>query len=367
MTTTAIAAVLRNSDGKFELEEVELGPLESDELLVKVVGAGLCHTDLLLRDPNFLAQTGPIILGHEGSGIVEAVGSAVRGVEVGDHVLMSFESCGRCRNCLAGSPSYCDEFMSRNLTGRRADLSTGALDRNGNPVANRWFGQSSFATHAIATERNVVVVDKALPLELLGPLGCGLQTGAGSVLNEMKLAAGQSIAVFGAGGVGLAAVMAAKAAGARDIVVVDLVDSRLETAVEVGATRTVRGDAPDLVEAIKNGGRGLDFSFETTAVTSVITTAVSILDNPGKAVLVGGGSGKLDIDPVLLAGKSVTYVLEGSSVPQVFLPQLVDLWQRGWFPFDKLVQTYTLDQINQAVEDSLSGKAIKPVLTPAHH
>ena len=367
MTTTATAAVLRNGDCKFELEEIELGPLASDELLVKVVGAGMCHTDLHILNPDLVEQIGPIILGHEGSGIVEEVGSAVRGIEVGDHVLISYDSCGHCRNCRSGLPSYCDEFMPRNATGRRTDFSTSAVDQNGLPLANRWFGQSSFATHAIATERNLVVVDKSLPLELLGPLGCGLQTGAGSVLNEMKLSAGQSIAVFGAGGVGLAAVMAAKAAGARDIVVVDLLDSRLETALEVGATRTVRGDTPDLVEAIKNGGRGLDFSFETTAVASVITTAISVLDMPGKAVLVGGSQAKFEIDPTLLTGRTVTYALEGSSIPQVFLPQLVDLWQRGWFPFDKLVQTYPLEQINQAVEDSLSGKTIKPVLTPAQH
>ncbi len=367
MTTNAIAAVLRDGDGKFALEEVTLGPLASDELLVKVVGAGMCHTDLHILNPDLVAKMGPIILGHEGSGIVEEVGSSVRGIEVGDHVLISFDSCGRCRNCRAGIPSYCDEFFARNTTGRRADLSTSAIDRMGLPLANRWFGQSSFATHAITTERNLVVVDKALPLELLGPLGCGLQTGAGSVLNEMKLAAGQSIAVFGAGGVGLAAVMAAKAAGAREIVVIDLVDTRLETALEVGATRTVRGDTPDLVEAIKNGGRGFDFSFETTAVASVITTAVSILDIPGKAVLVGGSQAKFEIDPTLLTGRTVTFALEGSSTPQIFLPQLLDLWQRGWFPFDKLVQTYPLEQINQAVEDSLSGKTIKPVLTPAQH
>lgn len=367
MTTTATAAVLRNGDGKFELEEIELGPLAPDELLVKIVGAGMCHTDLHILHPDVVEQMGPIILGHEGSGIVEEVGSAVRGIEVGDHVLISYDSCGHCRNCRSGIPSYCDEFMPRNVTGRRTDFSTSAVDQNGLPLANRWFGQSSFATHAIATERNLVVVDKSLPLELLGPLGCGLQTGAGSVLNEMKLAAGQSIAVFGAGGVGLAAVMAAKAAGARDIVVVDLVEARLETALEVGATRTVRGDTPGLVAAIKNGERGLDFSFETTAVPSVITTAISVLDMPGKAVLVGGSQAKFEMDPTLLTGRTVTYALEGSSIPQVFLPQLLDLWQRGWFPFDKLVQTYPLEQINQAVEDSLSGKTIKPVLTPAQH
>lgn len=365
MTTVATAAVLRTADGLFELEELELGPLASNELLVRVVGVGMCHTDLLARDPDFFGQVGPVVLGHEGAGVVEAVGDSVRGVEVGDHVVMSFDSCGACPMCLQGHPAYCAEFMLRNVSGRRADLTTGAVDKNGQPVAARWFGQSSFASHAIATTRNVVVVDRSLPLELLGPLGCGLQTGAGSVINEMRLGAGQSIAVFGAGGVGLAAVMAAKASGASEIVVVDMHDSRLALAEELGATRTLRGDAPDLGDSIKNGGPGLDFTLDTTSVGSVMTTAITALASRGKAVLVGAGPAVLEVPPLELAGKTVTYVLEGSSIPQLFIPQLLELWQAGRFPFDRLVQTYPLDQIAAAEADSLGGQTIKPVLLPA--
>lgn len=355
------AAVFRAHDEPYRIEDVTLGALAADELLVRIVGVGMCHTDMLLRSPAMAAALAPAILGHEGSGVVEAVGSAVTRARVGDHVLLSFDSCGWCRSCLSGAPAYCAQFMARNVSGRREDGTTSATSATGEGIANRWFGQSSFAEYSIATERNVVVVDKELPLELLGPLGCGLQTGAGSVLNEMKLAPGQSIAIFGAGAVGLAAVMAAKLSGAGEIVVTDLHQSRLDLAMELGATRVVLGNTDDTRGQIVGTGPGLDFTFETTAVTSVMTTAIASLALGGKAVLVGAGGGDLTVSPSLLSGRTVTYVLEGSSIPQLFLPQLLSYWQQGLFPFEKLVRTYSLEDINQAEADSLSGVTIKPV------
>ncbi|MBH0024823.1 MULTISPECIES: NAD(P)-dependent alcohol dehydrogenase [unclassified Salinibacterium] len=356
------AAVLKGHDQPFVVEEVTLGELAQNEVLVRVVGAGMCHTDMLPRIPEFGAMVAPVVLGHEGSGVVEKIGSAVTRTAVGDHVLMSFDSCGWCESCLRGAPAYCVEFELRNVTGRRADGSVSATTESGDPVANRWFGQSSFAEYSIATERNIVVVDKEVPLDLLGPLGCGIQTGAGSVLNEMKLAAGQSIAIFGAGAVGLSAVMAAKIAGASEIVVIDLNESRLEMALELGATRVVRGDDPDVQAAVVAGSSGVDFTFETTAVSSVIQTSITVLARPGKAVLVGAGGGDLVVAPNLLAGRTVTYALEGSSIPQIFIPQLLEFWKKGLFPFEKLIRTYPLADINQAEADSLSGVTIKPVL-----
>lgn len=356
------AAVLRAFDQPFSIEDIELAPLRQNEVLVRVVGAGMCHTDLLPRDPDRASRLCPIVLGHEGAGVVEAVGSAVTRVKLGDHVLMSFDSCGWCTSCLNGEPAYCLEFGVRNVTGRRADGTVSAASGSGEPIANRWFAQSSFAEQAIATERNLVVVDDDLPLHLLGPLGCGLQTGAGSVLNEMKLRPGQSIAVFGAGAVGLAAVMAAKIAGAGEIVAVDLHQSRLDLALELGATRVVRGDAPDVVTSIVDGGRGMDFSFETTAVSAVMTAAVSVLAIGGKAVLVGAGGGKLDVLPTQLSGRTVTFSLEGGAVPQLFIPELIAHWRRGDFPFERLTRTYRLDEIDEAEADSLSGRTIKPII-----
>ncbi|MEU9065166.1 NAD(P)-dependent alcohol dehydrogenase [Streptomyces sp. NPDC048430] len=356
------AAVSRTAGSSYVLEDVTLEELRPDEVLVRIVGAGMCHTDMLPRNPALGMDLGPIILGHEGSGVVEQVGKRVAGVRPGDHVVISYASCGTCRNCLRAQPAYCQEFELRNVSGRYADGGTSARGSDGQPIANRWFGQSSFADHAVATERNVVVVDPELPLGLLGPLGCGLQTGAGAVLNEMRLSPGQSVAVFGAGAVGLAAVMAAKLAGASDIVVVDLHESRLDLAVSLGATRVVLGTKDNVVDEVKGAGPGVDFSFETTAVTEVISAAVEVLDRPGTAVLVGAGMGQLAVSPHQLSGRKITYVLEGNAVPQLFLPLLISFWKQGQFPFDRLIQTYPLDDINAADADFRSGKTIKPVL-----
>ncbi len=359
------AAVLRGPDLDYEFVQVALDDLRPDEVLVRIVGAGMCHTDLLARDPGFNAMLGPVVLGHEGSGVVEAVGSGVARIHVGDHVVLSFDSCGWCPSCLAGSPAYCVEFNQRNVSGRRSDGSSAGVDIAGDAVASRWFGQSSFAEHAIATERNVVVVDRDLPLELLGPLGCGVQTGAGVVLNEFSIRPGQTVVIFGSGAVGLAAVMAASASRASDIVVVDLVQSRLDLAEKFGATRVVRGDVDDLVEQVVAGGPGMDFALDTTANSHAIVSAIASLNRPGKCVLVGVGSGELNIAPTELAGRSVTYSLEGNAVPQALVPHLLGLWRRGLFPFDQLITTYPFSDISVAEADALSGRVVKPVLLPA--
>ncbi|RYE40620.1 MAG: NAD(P)-dependent alcohol dehydrogenase [Hyphomicrobiales bacterium] len=359
--TTTTAAVLRSHDTPFTLEKVELGPLLPDELLVRIVGAGMCHTDLAIRDPLY-SQTLPAILGHEGAGIVEAVGPSVTSAVPGDHVLISFEYCGHCDSCLHGRPAYCAEFWVRN-GGRRVDGTTAAESTSGEPLANRFFGQSSFAEHCIATDRNIVVVDKDVPLELFGPLGCGFQTGAGTVLNEMKLRAGQTIVIFGAGAVGLSAVMAAVIAGASEIVVVDLNQDRLDIACDLGATRVVHGATEDLASAVTAGGAGFDFSFDTTGIAKVMLAAVQTLATGGACVLVGAAQ-ELCVSPMALAGRTVTYVLEGGSVPRSFIPRLIDYWRQGRFPIEKLTRTYPLSEINQAEADSHSGVTIKPILVP---
>ncbi|MFF3373742.1 NAD(P)-dependent alcohol dehydrogenase [Streptomyces sp. NPDC002680] len=355
------AAVLRESDSPFAVEEVELASPGPGEALVRVVGAGLCHTDLLVRHGIPLAL--PMVMGHEGSGVVEAVGPGVTRVAVGDHVVMSFDCCGWCARCLGGEPAYCDDFM-RNIRGVRPDGSTPMTDRDGLPVSARWFGQSSLATHSIATERNLVRVDRDLPLELLGPLGCGIQTGAGSVLLSLQVRAGSSIAVFGAGAVGLSAVMAAKAAGASEIIAVDLNAKRRELALELGATRALDGADPDIAEQIIGWTGGLDRAFDTTGVSSVVVTAMKSLRARGVCGLVGVG-GDITLPPEVLApGRTLSFLLEGDSVPQQFIPQLIDLWQRGRFPFDRLIRTYSLDAINDAERDTASGETVKAVLLP---
>ena len=362
MVTTK-AAVLRDVDGPFNFEDVVLDPIGPEDLLVRIAGAGMCHTDLIARDPGLGAFLLPAILGHEGSGVVEAVGSEVTDFAVGDHVVLSFDTCGDCPQCRNAEPAYCAKFAESNLSGRRRDGSAGATASDGTPVNSRWFAQSSFAGFAVATRRNAVKVDPSLPLELLGPLGCSLQTGAGAVLNEMNLRPGQSIAVFGAGAVGLAAIMAAKIAGAADIVAVDMHQSRLGAALELGATRVYPGRQADLARIV-GGEAGVDHTLDTTGVPAVMATAVAVLASRGGAVLVAGGPDGLTLQPIQLAGRRLTYVLEGSASPQAFIPFLLRRWREGSFPFDKIIRTYPIAEIDKAEADSLSGVTIKPVLIP---
>jgi aryl-alcohol dehydrogenase len=308
----------------------------------------------------------PVVLGHEGSGTVAAVGPGVTGLAPGDPVVLSFDSCGGCANCLAAHPAYCAEFFPRNMTGVSVGGCSSVTVEDGEPVATRWFGQSSLATHAVTTARNVVPVEAGLPLELLGPLGCGIQTGAASVLIALGVTAGSSLAVFGAGAVGLSAVMAAKVAGATTIIAVDLYQSRLDLAAELGATHTINGDNDGIAaQILAITGDGVQYAFDTTGVPAVIATAVSSLRPTGTCGLVGVGQGNLVLDPFALAGgRNLMGILEGDAVPQLFIPRLIQLWKQGRFPFDKLMTTYPLTQINEAEAASASGTAVKPVLIP---
>jgi aryl-alcohol dehydrogenase len=360
------AAVLRAADGPYQIEDVELADPGPGEVRVRIVGAGLCHTDLLPRVPDFMAGP-PIITGHEGSGVVDAVGAGVRDLVPGDHVVLSFDSCRACANCLSGHPAYCDTFFPRNLTGIGVADTSPVHCADGEPIASRWFGQSSFATHSLVAARNAVKVDPALPLELLGPLGCGIQTGAASVFVALRVAAGTSIVVFGTGGVGLSAVMAAQVAGAATIVAVDLNPARLELARELGATHTFGGRQTDLLERLQQvTGGGAQYCLDTTGVPAVIDIAVHALRPTGTCGLVGVQQGDIVLDPLALAvGRNVMGILEGDAVPQVLIPRLIALWQQGRFPFDKLIKTFSLDQINEAEQASLTGEVVKPVLVSA--
>ncbi len=361
------AAVLRAGDQPYSLEEVELADPRADEVLVRIVGAGMCHTDVLPRGAGTISPP-PIICGHEGSGVVEAVGSEVEGVAVGDHVVISFESCGACEACRARRPYACEQFWLRNLLGRRADLSTGVTDASGAEIPSRWFGQSSFATHAVATARNVVVVDPALPLEKLGPLGCGIQTGAGSTLSAdaLDVQPGTSIIVFGVGAVGLAALMGAVVAGATTIIAVDLHQQRLDLATELGATHTILGDDADLGAKVLEltGGAGCHYAVDTTGVPAVSKAAMGCVRLGGKGALVGAQLSDVSFDTLSVVGKTAIWVLEGNADPKAFIPRMIELWQAGRFPFDRLIEEFPLSDIQEAEDASLSGRVVKPVLRP---
>ena len=273
------AAVCPEMGKPFELQHVELDKPRSDEVLVRIIGTGLCHTDLLFKDHMGIPL--PAVYGHEGAGIVEKVGSDVTTLEPGDHVAISYNSCGKCTNCLSGKPFYCLQFTETNYGGVRGDGSF-PISMNGTPIFGCFFGQSSFAEFALATERNLVKVPTDIPIEILGPLGCGIQTGAGTVQNALKAERGSSIAVFGAGAVGLSAVMMAKVVGCEPIICIDIKAERLKFAKEVGATHVINAQESEVVEEILSISElGVDYSIEATAVPSVYRQAVDCLNATG--------------------------------------------------------------------------------------
>jgi aryl-alcohol dehydrogenase len=360
------AALATAPKAPFTLAELALDEPRPDEVRVRLVATGVCHTDAIVRDQVYPTPL-PAVLGHEGAGVVEAVGSLVTTVAPGDPVVLAPNSCGTCDQCLTGRPAYCTDFYGRNFAGTRPDGSTALADGD-TEVSSHFFGQSSFATHVNVAARSVVKVDRGLPLELLGPLGCGLQTGAGAVINSLEVRPGSSIAVFGTGAVGCAALMAAAAVGATTIVAVDIVDSRLETARDLGATHTINSRSADVATEIDRitAGRGLDYALDTTGIPAVLRQAAEILGTGGTVALVGapapGTEVSFEIGGSLLKGWRFRTIIEGDSVPQVFIPQLIRLWQQGRFPVEKLIKTFPFTAINEAFEASASGEVIKPVL-----
>ena len=360
------AAVTESKGAPFTIKSLELDELRADEVLVKVAACGICHTDLIIRDQWYPVPL-PAVLGHEGAGVVEAVGSAVAKVSPGDHVALSYGSCGACPKCHAGEPWVCHDFFARNFGATRPDGTT-ALTEDGRAIHSHFFGQSSFATYAVGTERNVVKLDPDVPLDVVAPFGCGIQTGAGAVLRVLRPEAGSSLAVFGTGTVGLSAIMAARIAGCTTIIGVDVRPGRLALATELGATHVVATDDGDPVEAIREatGGVGADFSIETTGSPAVLQQAVYCTGPGGVCGLIGappfGTEVSLDVNQMLAMGRTLRGIVEGQSVPDVFLARLIELWRQGRFPVERIMTYYGFEEIDQAARDAEEGKVVKPVL-----
>ncbi|MCE5333328.1 MAG: NAD(P)-dependent alcohol dehydrogenase [Desulfobacteraceae bacterium] len=358
------AAVVHRPGGPFVIEEVRLDDPRPGEVLVKMAGCGVCHTDIAARDGLFGSEF-PAVFGHEGAGVVELVGAGVERVRPGDTVVLSFSSCGKCPQCKRGHPAHCTAFSSLNFGGSSRYSSPAMWDASGEPVAASFFGQSSFAGLALARERSVVVVDSQRGDDpaMLAPLGCGLQAGAGTVLNELKPEPGQTLAVFGAGTVGMGAVMAARLAGVDRIVAVDIVPARLETARQLGAWLTIDARADDISEQIRESAGLVDLMVETTGRSRILGQALKCLTPEGKlsmlAVSVDEAS---EYDFPVQEGQTVFDSIAGDSDPQEFIPYMIRQYGAGKFPFDTLVREYPFSEINRAVEDSLSGFAIKPLL-----
>lgn len=359
------AAVVNEVNGPYEFEELELQEIQHDEVIVKVVASGICHSDEALRVGDAPYPL-PVVLGHEGAGIIEKIGASVKGFEVGDQVVMAYNSCGSCPSCRTGHPSSCVEWTVLNMSGGRADGSPVFKKADGTAVSN-FFTQSSFATHTITNAHNLIKVDAEADLRLVGPLGCGFLTGAGTVVNGLKPSVGDSIVVFGTGAVGLGALMTAKIEGCGNIIAVDIHDSRLDIAKELGATHTINSKTEDLAARIAEitNGAGANYSIDTTGVSGVMKASLDVLGIQGVAAPVAVTPNSIEMNTfmdLVLLNKTIKGVLMGDSIPQLAIPKLIEFHKQGQFAFDKLVQFYKFEDINEASADSTSGKTIKPIV-----
>jgi aryl-alcohol dehydrogenase len=360
------AAVLEGLGQDFVLQELTLDDPAPDEVVIQIAGVGLCHTDLAVQHGH-LPFPFPGVVGHEGSGTVVAIGADVRKVAVGDRVAATFNSCGECGPCLDGTPSYCADFMGRNFGGARPDGSS-TLHHGDTAYGSYFFGQSTFGTHAIARERNVVPVANGVDLALVGPLGCGIQTGAGAVMRSMACERGSSLLVTGGGSVGLSGVLGAVVREVGTIIVVEPVASRRALALELGATHVVDpadGAVSEQVRGIVPGG--VDYALDTTAADPVITEVVASLAQLGTLGMVGVPSNpeaRLSVGLIEMQARGLRFmgIVEGDSDPDTFLPELVDLHLAGRFPFDRLITTMPFAKINDAVAAQARGEAVKVVL-----
>lgn len=366
------AAVATASNTPFAVTELILKAPAANEIRVKIVATSVCHTDLMTKGKALCAF--PIVLGHEGVGIVDALGSDVSGFDIGDHVILSYDYCGNCPQCSNDKPSYCDDHGSLNFAGTRPNgekthRSTGS---DGADIFGSFFQQSSFATYALSHASNTIKVDKSLPLATLAPLGCGVQTGAGTVFNTLQVEAGSNIAVFGCGCVGLSAIMAARIAGAKNIIAVDINPARREMAMELGATHSIApadfDDASKIVEHIKTATQsgGCNYAIDTTGIPAVLRQAFDCCGPLGVTAMIAPGAPGTEVSIEmlgLLPGKSLRGVVQGDSVSKEFIPKLIKHWQQGEFPFDRLITTFDgIDNIETAASAMAKGDVIKPVV-----
>ena len=359
------AAVISETGGDFNIEQLELCEPNADEVLVRIVGVGICHTDLAARAGYLPIPSPPSVFGHEGAGVVEKVGAQVTKVKPGDHVVLAWDYCGTCSSCKADKVLYCKNFFQHNFHGARPD-DTATLHKGDQVIHGSFFCQSSFANFALANERNTVKVRDDVPLEILAPLGCGVMTGTGAVLNSLQAKPETAIAIFGIGTVGMSAILGAVICGCTTIIAVDVNTDRLKMAKELGATHIVNAGEVDTVEAIREmTDGGVEYSLECVGNPKVLRQAVDVLARLGVCGLLGvvppGTEVSLDMD-LIMNGRTVRGVLGGDAIPDLFIPKMIELYSQGRFPFDKLIRFYPFDDINKAVEDMEKGLVIKPIL-----
>jgi alcohol dehydrogenase len=348
------------------IETVELDPPGRDEVLVRIGAAGLCHSDLSVINGD-RPRPLPMALGHEAAGVVEEVGEGVQDLVRGDRVVMVFmPSCGHCLPCAEGRPALCEPGAAANGAGT---LLSGArrLHCDGAEV-NHHLGCSAFAEYAVVSRRSVVKIDPELPLEEAALFGCAVLTGVGAVVNTARVQAGASVAVIGLGGVGLASLLGAAAAGARRIVAVDLSDEKLGLARQLGATDTVNARDPDAAEQVRGAtGGGVEFAFEMAGSIRALELAYRITRRGGTTVTAGlpPPTAALPVPVVNLVGEERTvkgsYI--GTCVPTRDIPRYVELYRRGRLPVDRLMSgRLRLEEINAGFDRLHEGKAVRQVI-----
>lgn len=360
------ALVIYEKNGPFVLDEIDLDAPGPEEVLVRVTASGLCHTDLLAREKGdetaFNDIPLPMVLGHEGAGVVAEVGQGVDYCKVGDHVVLSYNHCEACDGCHSGLTSACDEMIGLNFTGVQKGGGT-RLHKDGKPVST-FFGQSSFAHYAVTNRSNTIVIPKDVPVELFGPLGCGLQTGSGAVFYKLRPLPGDSIVILGCGSVGLSALLAAKACGCTTIVAVDVFDSKLAMAKALGATHTVNAKNADIVEEVQKVRRGgVHYAVETTGSGKVLAQSLLCIASGGTTCLIGAANKEATINLDALRGeRRIVGVVEGTIDPHLQIPRLIELYRHGLFPIEKFTTFYDMKNMDKALEDTKSGKTIKAVI-----
>ena len=359
------AAIIEEAGQEFQIVDMELDPPKYGEVLVKVAACGVCHTDDVARNQQLPVPL-PVVLGHEGCGVVELVGEGVTGFKAGDRVGFSYGYCGECEACRTAMPYGCTENRRLNFGGVQYD-NTKRLHYNGKEVSS-FFGQSAFATHAVVHCNNLIHAPEDVPLELIGPLGCGIQTGAGAIFNYLHPRADSAIIVTGCGPVGLSCIMAAKIAGCSKIIACDIVESRLDLAIELGATHKINSksvqDVPSAVREITDG-LGAHYAVDCTGIGACVRQSLSCVRAVGICVVLGATKElTINVEEELMGtAKTLAGLVEGLSIPQVFIPKLLSYYHQGKFPFDRLIKTYEFEDINRAFEDTKSGRVIKAVIT----
>ncbi|MCB1230292.1 MAG: Zn-dependent alcohol dehydrogenase [Verrucomicrobiae bacterium] len=366
----ALAAVCYQPNEPLRLETVEVLPPGRGEVQVRLHAAGVCHSDLHVMKGDQPMKM-PIILGHEGAGIVEAIGDGVTTVEPGDHVIPIWRmSCGRCEYCLSGRPALCDVGTQMRFTGLMPDGQTRFRNSAGEPILH-YAGVSTFSQVSTMPEGAVVKIPDDVSLEHAALIGCGVITGYGAVMNAADVPAGSKVAVFGCGGIGLNVIQTARLAGATQIIAIDREPRKLSYAAEFGATDFINAAESDPVEAVKDltNGLGVDFAFEAIGLPEPIEQAYDSTRKGGTCVVVGiappSARARINVNALVYAEKTLRGSIYGSTRPRIDLLKLIDLHRAGKIDLDRLLtKTYPLSQINEAYAALERGEVARSLVLP---